>query len=61
MTLENIKTWINSLPEEFLQFDVVNGEEGDLVDELTYRLDKPIVNAYVDESTKEIVLITDKI
>jgi len=30
MKLRDVKNWIKSLPEKFLEFDVVNGEVGEL-------------------------------
>jgi hypothetical protein len=56
MKLIDLKKWINSLPDEFLDYGVVNGEEGELDDEFFYRIDKPIVSCMVDEETKEIVI-----
>lgn len=61
MKLIELKNWINSLPEEFKHYDVVNSEEGDLTDGFTYRFDKPIIGFYEDEPNKEIVLLTDEI
>ena len=44
MKLKELKEWIETLPKEFLEFDVVNGELRILNEEkeLTYRLDKPV-------------------
>jgi hypothetical protein len=60
MKLYELKNWINSLPEEFFYFDVVNAESGE-TEEFNYRLDKPIVTLDVDEETQEVLIITDKI
>lgn len=67
MKLKEIKQWIDSLPKEFLEFDVVNGEIGRLPstpgstdDELIYRLDKPITTLAVDEKTKEVIFLNEK-
>jgi len=61
MKLKEVKKWIESLPEEFLEFEVVNGEYGELIkeDEITYRLDKPITTLTVDEQNKEVVFLND--
>jgi hypothetical protein len=61
MKLKEIKKWIESLPKEFLEFEVVNGEYGELIkeDEITYRLDKPITTLTVDEGNKEIIFLND--
>lgn len=60
MTLKELKDWINTLPEEFMEFNVVNGEEGQLDDQYFYRLDKPVVSLVVDKESKEFVLLSDK-
>lgn len=57
MKLIDLKEWIESLPEEFLNYEIVNGEEGKIDEEYFYRVDKPIVSFLVDENTKEIVLL----
>ena len=58
MTLSELKTFINKLPDEMGEFSVVNGEVGylDVEDEnsAVYRLDKPIIALYVDEKDEEI-------
>jgi hypothetical protein len=61
MKLKEIKKWIESLPEKFLEFEVMNGEYGELIkeDEITYRLDKPITALTVDEENKEIIFLND--
>jgi hypothetical protein len=59
MILKEFKDWINSLPEEFNEHTVVNGEVGMLNEEHMYRVDKPITTCIVDEETKEIVLMND--
>jgi hypothetical protein len=59
MTLKELKDWINSLPEEFNEHTVVNGEIGIIDEEYHYRVDKPITTCMVDEETKEVVLLND--
>lgn len=59
MQLKDLKEWINSLPEEFLEFDVVNGEMGVLDDDYYYRVDKPVVTLTIDEDSKEVVILND--
>ncbi len=62
MTLEELKAFLNSLPEEFNSYGVVNGEVGILKgsaeeegkEDLVYRCDKPIISLYVDENSKEV-------
>ena len=60
MTLEELKAFLNSLPEEFNTYGIVNGEVGTIKggvegkEDLVYRCDKPIISLYVDENSKEI-------
>ena len=60
MILRELRDWVNNLPEEFLEFNVVNGEEGQLDDQYFYRLDKPVISLLVDEESKEFVLLSPK-
>ena len=69
MTLEELKKFLNSLPERFDTYGIVNGEVGTVPseedkeeDEVVYRCDKPIVTLYVDENSKEVCFFhqTDK-
>ena len=70
MTLEELREFLNSLPERFDKYGVVNGEVGTVPNEenkveeegVVYRCDKPIVTLYVDENTKEVCFLhqTDK-
>jgi hypothetical protein len=57
MNLEELKQWVNTLPEELNSFEIVNGEIGILGDQYHYRVDKPIVACTVDEGTKEIIFM----
>ena len=59
MTLRELKNWLDKLPENMLEFNVVNGEIGMLDGEYMYRLDKPITTLVVDEENKEIVILND--
>lgn len=60
MKLKELKDWIDTLPEEFLEFSVVNAEMGEVGDgELTYRLDMPVVAVSVDEESKEILILNE--
>jgi hypothetical protein len=62
MNLGELKTWLNTLPEEFDKFEIVNGDFGVLNDQYHYRVDKPILACTVDDQTKEIIFMhqTDK-
>ena len=59
MTLKELKTFLDTLPEEFLEFNVVNGEIGMLDDQYMYRVDKPVTTITVDEESKEVVILND--
>lgn len=59
MTLKEVKEWINKLPEDYLDYVVVNGQYGKIDNEYSYRVDKPIIVLSVDTETKEILLLND--
>lgn len=61
MNLEELKNWVNSLPEELMEFTLVNGEWGEIPEsDLNYRVDKPIIVVDVDEENKEIIFLHQK-
>ena len=62
MKLKDVKNWVENLPVEFLEFDVVNAEEGKITEEgdVLYRLDKPVTSLNVNEESKEILFLNDK-
>jgi hypothetical protein len=62
MKLLEIKTWVNSLPEEFMDFEVMNAEEGDFEDKshTYYRLNKPIEVLVVMREDKEVLFMNTK-
>ena len=57
--LKEVRDWIDTLPKEFLEFDVVNAEECLLTEdgECTYRMDKPVVSLNVDVENQEILIL----
>lgn len=57
MFLQELKDWVNKLPEEFMEFSLVNGEEGILDGEHFYRVDKTVTAFLVDKEHKEIVIL----
>lgn len=59
MKLHELKNWINNLPEEFSDFDVVNGEVGMIDEQFMYRLDKPVTTLTVDQDNKEVIILND--
>jgi hypothetical protein len=60
MNLLELKNWVNSLPEEFNNFSVVNGEMIELPDDYIARLDKPVTTLSVDVDNKEICIFNDQ-
>jgi hypothetical protein len=59
MILKELKDFLNSIPEQFDNYGVVNGEVGilkgeDGKEDLVYRCDKPIITLYVDEHSQEV-------
>ena len=60
MTLNELRKFVNGLPDEMGEWSVVNGEVGYLDPEddnsMVYRIDKPIIALYVDEGSQEICL-----
>lgn len=59
MKLKELKDWLDTLPDEFLEYTVVNGEVVIIDDEYHYRLDKPVTTLTVDEENKEIIILND--
>lgn len=62
MQLKHLKEFLSTLPEEFDEYDLSNGEYGKLDtesedDRFMYRVDKPIITLYVDEDNKEILFL----
>lgn len=61
MTLKELKDWVNSLPDNFLDYHVVNGEVRPLDDDYEYCIDKPITTLTVDIDTEEILILNDSV
>jgi hypothetical protein len=58
MILKGFLEWVKTLPEEFLEFTMVNAERLDKDDdEIFIRYDKPIMTITVDEENKEICFL----
>lgn len=57
MKTKELLEFLKTLPEEFMDYPIVNGEEGLFEGELRYRVDKPVVAVLIDEETKELVLL----
>lgn len=60
MTLKELKDWVNNLPENFDEFEVMNAEYHQIDEQYMYRLDKPVTMLTVSESTKEILILNDE-
>jgi hypothetical protein len=57
MKLIEFKNWINSLPDEFLDYVIeVVKAEGELDDEFSYRLDAPIIGMSVNENDQHVLI-----
>lgn len=59
MNIKDLREFLATLPEEFDDYEMVNGEYGAFEDdedddEMYYRMDKPILGVVVDEETQEI-------
>jgi Fe-S-cluster formation regulator IscX/YfhJ len=59
MTFSELKDWINSLPEDFNNFQVMNGGEMVKEDIYMYRIDSPITTCVVDKESKNIIFLND--
>jgi Fe-S-cluster formation regulator IscX/YfhJ len=59
MTFSELKEWINSLPEDFNNFQVMNGGETVKEDIYMYRIDSPITTCVVDKESKQIIFLND--
>jgi len=59
MTIKDLKEFLATLPEEFDNYGVVNGEYNKFKvdDGFHYRIDKPVNASIVDEETKELCLL----
>lgn len=55
MKLKEIKNWIDSLPEEFLDFDTVVSTYFEIDEDNSMRYDTPILALDIDGETKEIL------
>jgi hypothetical protein len=58
ITLQELKQWIETLPESANDFDIVHAEFGYMEDgERGYRKDTPVSGFSIDEETNEILFI----
>jgi hypothetical protein len=56
VTIRELKTFLNSLPPEFDDFGMVNGEVAG-IEEFYVRVDKPIIHLEIDEESGEFLLL----
>jgi hypothetical protein len=63
MQLKDLKEWVDNLPEEFGEYNLVNAEKSseEQDGEFQYRLDKPIITIAVDDETKEILFFNEHV
>jgi len=59
MLLSELKEWINKVPEEYLEYIVVNGEFGQIEGDKYYRVGNPVTTLFADKETKEIYILND--
>lgn len=57
MTIREMKKFLGSLPKEFDEFTIVNGEVAAVQGEFYVRIDKPVVQLSVDEETGELLIL----
>ena len=58
ITIKELKSFLNSLPEHMDEFEMVNGEVSELTETGYYaRVDKPIIHIEIDEETNEFRLL----
>lgn len=59
MKLNELKSWVNNLPSDFDDYDVVRADYSLIDNEPFFRVDMPLTLLTVDEETKEILLLSD--
>ena len=59
MTLQELKDWLDSLPEDFNDFQVMNGGEMQKDDIYMYRIDNPITTCVVDKESNYIIFLNE--
>lgn len=57
MELQELIEFLTSLPTDFKNYKIVNGEFGKIDEEYFYRVDKPILSIEVDETTCEVMFL----
>lgn len=57
MTIKEMRNFLISLPEDFDNFTIVNGEVAAVQGEFYVRIDKPVVQLSIDETSKELLIL----
>lgn len=57
MTIKQMREFIMSLPKEFDEYFVVNGEVAAVQGQFYVRVDKPVVQLSVDEDSGELLIL----
>lgn len=59
MKVSELKAFLETLPPEFDEFTMSNGEYGSVGEEkeFYYRIDKPIMTLFADENNKELCFL----
>ena len=58
ITIKELKTFLDRLPEQMDEFEMVNGEVSSLTENGYYaRVDKPIIHLEIDEENGEFLLL----
>jgi hypothetical protein len=58
ITINELKEFLDRLPEHMGEFEMVNGEISELTDTGYYaRVDKPIIHIEIDEENNEFLLL----
>ena len=57
ITIKELKKFLDTLPKEFDEYPIMNGEYGKVDDKNYYRIDKPIIFLNIDEDTEELCIL----
>ena len=57
ITIKELKEFLTTLPEEFDDFEMTNGEVANIDGEFYVRVDKPVIHLEIDEANKEMLIL----
>lgn len=57
ITITELKNFLNSLPDKFNDFNMVNGEVAGIDGEFYVRIDKPVIHLEIDEESGEFLIL----